>query len=137
MEGMSTEQAQTNLSWGNCSGTWHQVGAENADPLTISLLACPRGLIKGERVGESFANLTQHTSTRDPRPSLWWTNLAGVDARAGERRNVLELPPQTPQFSGPRLQGVSRIKVSCKEPPEVILARKPLCFSNSRGAQGQ
>lgn len=41
-----------------------------------------------------------------------------------------------PQFSGPRLQGVSRKKASCKEPSEVILARKPLCFSNGRGARG-
>lgn len=25
------------------------------------------------------------------------------------------------------------MKVRCKEPPEVILARKPLCFPNGRG----
>lgn len=46
MEGMSTEQAQTDLSWGSRSGTWHQVGAKNTDPLTVSLLASPRGLTK-------------------------------------------------------------------------------------------
>lgn len=35
-----------------------------------------------------------HTEPNDPYLSLWWTNLAGVSARAeGGKKNVLELPP--------------------------------------------
>lgn len=135
----------TDLSCGGHSRPQHQAGVETAEPPQIaSRFASPAGRFKGEGAGESFANgmlCVQPTTgdTRIPgtRMVIVVDNLSWCKCRSGGRgKECPRTPSPETQFSGPRLLGVSWMKVSCKEPPEVILAGESLCFPYGRSGVG-